>query len=112
MKQTDQEFVEACGFAMDSEAGKAALALRRELADYGRVASRQLKTESICANTKIIDTGILHPSDSIDLAEFTVHVEDQIGAKLTDEEILALISADQGEMNVRDWIHYVLDMRK
>lgn len=112
MRQTDQDFVKACGFAEDSAEGKAAIALRRKLGDYGRAVDKHLKTEGICAESKIIDTGILHPTDSIDLIEFTVHVEDLIGVKLTAEDVRPLIAAGQEEMKVRDWISIVLDMRK
>ena len=112
MTQTDQEFVKACGFAEDSAEGTAALALRRELGDYGRAIDTHLKNEGICADTKIIDTGILHPTDSIDLIDFTVHIEDLIGVTLTAEDLRPLIAAGQEEMKVRDWICIVLDIRK
>lgn len=112
MTQTAQGFVKACGFAVDSEEGKAALALRRELGGYGRAADWSLKTEDICADTKIVDTGILHSADSIDLVEFTVRVEELIGVKLTDEDVWTLIAAGQEEMKVKDWIRCVFDIRK
>ena len=112
MTQADQEFVKACGFAVDSEEGRVALALRRELGDYGRAVDRTLKTEGICADTQFVDTGILHSADSIDLVEFTVHVEELIGIKLTDEDVGNLIAAGQEEMKVKDWIRCVVDIQK
>jgi hypothetical protein len=112
MTQTDQAFLKTCGFAEDSEDGQAALALRRELADYGRMVDRHLKTEAIGADTKIVDTGILHPTDSIDLIEFTVHIENLIGVTLTADDLRPLIAAGREDMKVCEWIRIVLNIRK
>ena len=110
-EQTDIEFATACGLAYDSEAGQTAIHIRQELADYGRVVNPGIKTESICASTKIIDTGILHPTDSIDLVEYTLHLESMMGVGFDDNDARLLAAAGSENMEVRDWITLALEIR-
>lgn len=110
-EQSDIEFASACGLAYDSEAGQTAIRIRKELAEYGRGVNPGIKTDSICASTKIIDTGILHPADSIDLIEYTLHMESMIGGGFDDNDARLLAAAGSENMEVRDWITLALEIR-
>jgi len=107
MKQSDKEFVAACGLADDPSAALAAVHLREELADFGRVAA-----DSICAKVKIINTGLIHPSDSIDLIEFTFQMEKLLGITLNETDVRPLVDAGVEDMKVRTWVRLVLEIRK
>lgn len=107
MKQTDEEFVIECGFPDDAEAGKTAVDLRQRLAEYGKV-----KPDTLVATSKIIDTGLIHPSDSIDLIEFTLQMEDILGDKLDETDFRPMADAGAEEMEIRTWVRMVLDIQK
>lgn len=107
MKQTDEEFVVACGFSGDAEAGKTAVDLRRRLAEYGKV-----KSDTLGGTSRIIDTGLIHPFDSIDLIEFTCQMEDILGESLTEADFQSMADAGAEEMQIRQWVQLVVEIRK
>lgn len=107
MKQTEEEFIVACGLSHGSEAGKTALELRHRLAEFGGV-----KDDTLSATSKIIDTGLIHPSDSIDLIEFTFHMEDILGKKLETSDFQPMAAAGAEEMEIRQWVQLVLEIQK
>lgn len=105
--QSDIEFLISCGLADDPEEGRLALSLRRELAAYGSV-----EPETLGAETRIIDTGLLHPADSIDLVEFTCIIEGMLGVRLESADLQPLVAAGAESMELRQWIRLVLEIRK
>lgn len=107
MKQTDKEFVVACGCSGDAEAGKTAVDLRRRLAEFGNV-----KPDTLVATSRIIDTGLIHPSDSIDLIEFTCQMEDIFGESLNETDVQPMADAGSEQMEIREWVQKVLDIQK
>jgi len=107
MIQTDQEFVAACGLADDVATGKIAVDLRRRLAEFGKV-----KEGTLTATTKIIDTGLIHPSDSIDLIEFPFQMEDLLGKELDSSDFQPVVDAGAEEMQIRQWVQLVLEIQK
>ena len=112
MTQTDQEFVAACGLASDPEAGREAIRLRKELAGYGHVVDRSIEAERLRADMTILDTGIIHPADSLDLVEFTLNLECMVGVSLTAADAEPLIAAGSEEMELGAWIREVIDLKK
>lgn len=107
MEQTDEEFVAACGLSGDAQAGKTAVDLRRRLAEYGKV-----KPDTLAATARIIDTGLINPSDSIDLIEFTCQMEDILGESLNETDFQPMADAGSEQMEIRDWVRMVLDIQR
>lgn len=107
MKPSDKEFVAACGLADDPSVTFAAAHLPEELVAFGCV-----DTDSICAEVKMIDTGVMQPADSIDRIEFTFQMEKVLGITLNDNDVWPLVDAGVEDMEVGTRVRLVLDMGK
>jgi len=55
---------------------------------------------------------LIHPSDSIDLIEFTFQMEKLLGITLNETDVRPLVDAGVEDMKVRTWVRLVLEIRK
>jgi hypothetical protein len=80
-RQSDDQFLEACELPPDPEAARVALAVRRAVANIGKV-----DPEFICADDEYPDQlGLLPVWDSMDWTAFTIELENQLGTRLCDD---------------------------
>ncbi len=105
IRQSNEIFVEACGCSNSKQAADLALVLRDELAKYGRV-----KTDDITSEKTFLESGIFHPSDSIDLLEYTLMLEHLTGVRFEPEEVVKHFAPEREEMTIGEWIRRVISL--
>jgi hypothetical protein len=81
-KQSDDEFLAACGLPSDPEAARVALAVRRAVAAIGSVDPQFIRAEDAYPD----QLGVLPLWDSMDWFAFTLELEEQLGQRLPDPE--------------------------
>jgi hypothetical protein len=103
--QSDEAFVAACGYGDSPSAARLALALRKDFAKYGR-----LKPQTIIAEMTVVESGVFHPTDSIDLLEYTLLLEHLTGAKFEPEEVVEHLTPEREDLLIREWVRRVVSL--
>jgi acyl carrier protein len=96
--QPDEEFVAACGLPPGPEATRAALAVRRAVANLGAVDPGFIRAEDVYPD----QLGVLPFWDSIDWLAFVLELEEQLGTKISTKE-MEMSSIIPERVAVREW---------
>jgi acyl carrier protein len=102
-RQTDEEFLAQCGLSDTPQARRVALAVRRAAANVGLVDSQFIRVDDDYPGS----LELLPLWDSMDWLEFFLELEEELGEKLADKELLT--SFGKSRVTVKEMATRVYD---